>query len=78
MCLVLAIGDFSDESLVLKEQGLVLDLWNGDWAVFQSSESTHFNLDYTGRHATFVMQTDIEFDKWTEGHNGWNHSNFLL
>ena len=74
----MAIGDFLDGGLVLKEQGLVLELWNGDWAVFRSSESTHFNLDYTGRRATFVMQTDVEFDKWIEGHNGWNHSNFFL
>ena len=78
LCLVLAIGDFSDGGLVLKEQGLVLELRNGDWAVFRSSESTHFNLDYTGRCATFVMQTDVEFDKWIEGRNGWNHSNFFL
>ena len=78
LCLVLAIGDFSDGGLVLKEQGLVLELRNGNWAVFRSSKSTHFNLDYTGRHATFVMQTDIEFDKWIEGRNGWNHSNLFL
>ena len=34
LCLALAIGDFSDGSLVLKEQGLVLELQNGDFAVF--------------------------------------------
>ena len=36
LCLVLAIGDFLDGGLVLKEQGLVLELRNGDWAVFRS------------------------------------------
>ena len=34
LCLALAIGDFSGGGLVLKEQGLVLELQNGDFAVF--------------------------------------------
>ena len=78
LCLALAISEFSGGALVLKEQGLVLELQNGDFVVFQSSESTHFNLDYVGRQASFVMQTDVEFDKWKDGHNGWNHSNFFF
>src|SRR5437899_1452382 len=63
LCLALAIGEFSGGSLVLREQGLVLELQNGDFVVFQSSKSTHFNLDYVGRQASFVMQTDVEFGK---------------
>lgn len=78
LCLVLAIGDFSGGALVLKEQGLVFELQNGNFAVFCSSESTHFNLDFTGRRVSFVMQTDIELDKWAKGHNGWSHSDFFL
>ena len=78
LCLVLCIGDFSGGALVLKEQGLVLELQNGDFAIFRSSESTHFNLNYTGRRASFVMQTDMEFDKWVEGQNDWGHSDFFL
>jgi len=62
--------------LMLKEQGLVFELQNGYFAIFRFSESTHFNLNYTGRRATFVMQTDIEFDKWVEGKNNWGHSKF--
>jgi len=78
LCLVLCVGNFSGGSLMLKEQGLVFELQNGYFAIFRSSESTHFNLNYTGRRATFVMQTDIEFDKWVEGKNNWGHSNFFL
>ncbi|KAI6114453.1 hypothetical protein F5141DRAFT_1213645 [Pisolithus sp. B1] len=63
--------------LVLKEQGLVLELQNGDFAVFCSSKATHFNLDYAGVQATFVMQTDIGFDKWTAEQNGWGHSSYF-
>ncbi|KAI6038319.1 hypothetical protein EDC04DRAFT_2570227 [Pisolithus marmoratus] len=77
LCLALAIGDFSGSGLVLHEQGLVLELQNGDFAVFRSSETTHFNLNYVGRRATFVMQTDAEFDKWTGEQNGWGHSDYL-
>ena len=61
---------------MLKEQGLILELQSGHFAVFQSSETTHFNMDYTGRWAMFVMQTDVEFDKWCEERNGWGHSDF--
>ena len=78
LCLVLAVGDFSAGGLVLKEQGLILELRSGDFAVFRSSETTHFNMDYTGRRVTFVMQTDVESDKWCEECNGWGHSNFFL
>ncbi|KAI6011882.1 hypothetical protein BKA83DRAFT_4065146 [Pisolithus microcarpus] len=75
--LALAIDNFSGSGLVLHEQGLVLELQNGDFAVFCSSETTHFNLNYVGRWATFVMQTDAEFDKWTGKQNGWGHSDYL-
>ncbi|KIK11716.1 hypothetical protein PISMIDRAFT_122243, partial [Pisolithus microcarpus 441] len=77
LCLALAIGDFSGGGLVLKEQGLVLELQNGDFAVFHSSEATHFNLDYVGVRATFIMQTDVGFDKWTVERNSWGHSSYF-
>lgn len=78
LCLALAIGDFSGGRLVLQEQGLVLELQSGDFTVFRSSEITHFNMDYTGRWASLIMQTDIKFDKWTNGRNGWVDNNFFL
>ena len=78
LCLILCTGDFSGGALVLKEQGLVLELQNSNFAIFKSSESTHFNLNYTGRRASFVMQTDMEFEKWVEGQNDWGHSDFFL
>ncbi|KIJ11544.1 hypothetical protein PAXINDRAFT_36142, partial [Paxillus involutus ATCC 200175] len=46
LCLVLPIRNFKGGSLVLKQQGLVLDLANGDFVVFRLAETTHFNLDY--------------------------------
>jgi len=36
LCLVLAVGHFTGGELVMKEQGLVLDLEHGDFAVFAS------------------------------------------
>lgn len=71
ICLVVPIGEFEGGDLVLYEQGLVLDLRSGDIAVFCSAETTHFNLQYTGQRASFVLQTDSEFDKWLVQRNGW-------
>lgn len=75
MCLVLALGEFQGGGLVLKEPGIVIQLGNGDLAVFQSHSTTHFNLDYTGKRASFVFQTDRAFDQWIDGENGWSSNN---
>ncbi|KAA1475704.1 hypothetical protein DENSPDRAFT_758092, partial [Dentipellis sp. KUC8613] len=45
-CLVMPIGNFEGGALVLYEQGLVLELRNGDYVVFESGKTTHFNLRY--------------------------------
>ncbi|EGO18812.1 hypothetical protein SERLADRAFT_412040 [Serpula lacrymans var. lacrymans S7.9] len=58
LCLVLPLGDFTEGALVLHEQGLVLELKSGDFAIFRPKESTHFNLDYQGERASFVLHTD--------------------
>jgi len=42
-CLVLPIGKFQGGQLVLKELGLVVELWQGDFIMFQSAKVTHFN-----------------------------------
>jgi hypothetical protein len=77
LCLVLPIRNFMGGSLVLKEQGLVLDLVNGDFVVFRLAETTHFNLDYEGSQALFMLHTDRAMDKWEEGRNGWcSHPSF--
>ncbi|KAG2134044.1 uncharacterized protein EDB93DRAFT_1242740 [Suillus bovinus] len=47
LCLVIPIGHFEGGGLCLLENGLVLELRNGDIAIFRSSEVTHFNLDYS-------------------------------
>ncbi|KAI6007020.1 hypothetical protein EDD15DRAFT_2124329, partial [Pisolithus albus] len=46
LCLALAISNPPGGGLVPKEQGLVLELQNRDFAVFRLGEATHFNLDY--------------------------------
>ncbi|KAI6002556.1 hypothetical protein EDC04DRAFT_2611820 [Pisolithus marmoratus] len=57
LCLALAIGNFSGGGLVLHEQGLVLELQNGDFAVFCSSETIHFNLNYVGSILLWMPST---------------------
>ncbi|KAG2339465.1 hypothetical protein BDR05DRAFT_891659, partial [Suillus weaverae] len=71
LCLVLPIGEFKGGALVQFEQGLVLELRCGDFVIFPSNDTTHFNLHYEGKRASFVLHTDKGFDKWKEGHNRW-------
>lgn len=77
LCLVLAIGEFTGGALVLREQGLVVELMNGDFVIFRSGEATHFNLDYLGKRASLVLHTDGGFERWEKDRNGWkDHPNF--
>ncbi|KAG0703579.1 hypothetical protein DFH29DRAFT_764208, partial [Suillus ampliporus] len=48
LCLVLPLGEFSGGALAMFEQGLVVELRSGDFAIFRSAETTHFNLRYEG------------------------------
>lgn len=75
LCLVLPIGEFTGGALVQFEQGLVLELRCGDFVIFPSADTTHFNLHYEGMRASFVCHTDRGFDKWKEGYNGWAANN---
>ena len=71
LCMVIPVGHFEGGALCLLENGLVLELRNGDIALFRSSEVMHFNLDYQGARASLVFQTDKEFAAWLKNHNGW-------
>ncbi|KAG2743026.1 hypothetical protein P692DRAFT_20747787, partial [Suillus brevipes Sb2] len=66
---VLAVGEFTGGGLVMREQGLVAELRNGDFVIFSLGETTHFNLDYLGRRASLVMHTDGRFKTWKKDHN---------
>jgi len=77
VCLVLPLGDFTQGSLVMFEQRLVLELCSGDFSIFRSGETTHFNLRYEGRRASFVCHTDKSFDKWKENRNGWASNEYF-
>jgi predicted membrane-bound spermidine synthase len=77
LCLVLPIGNFMGGGLVMREQGVVVEMRNGDFACFRSAETTHFNLDYLGERASLVLHSDGEFQKWKDNRNGWsNHGYF--
>ncbi|KAA1472866.1 hypothetical protein DENSPDRAFT_851206 [Dentipellis sp. KUC8613] len=67
-CLVMPIGDFQGGELVLYEQGLVFQLRNGDFVVFESGKTTHFNLRYAGERSSFVFHTDFAMKDWEENH----------
>ncbi|KAG1844670.1 hypothetical protein DFJ58DRAFT_731180 [Suillus subalutaceus] len=63
LCLVLPIGSFVGGGLVMREQGVVVEMHN--------DETTHFNLDYLGERASLVLHSDGEFQKWKDNRNGW-------
>ncbi|KAG2351469.1 hypothetical protein BDR07DRAFT_1263552, partial [Suillus spraguei] len=46
LCLVLLISNFKEGFLAMKEPGLVVELLQGDFIVFQSTQVTHFNPHY--------------------------------
>ncbi|KAA1477781.1 hypothetical protein DENSPDRAFT_787206, partial [Dentipellis sp. KUC8613] len=73
-CLVMPVGDFEGGALVLYEQGLVIEARNGDFVVFESPRTTHFNLHYKGERASFVFHTDFAIDEWAIDRNGWRLS----
>ncbi|KAG2035959.1 hypothetical protein BDR03DRAFT_1012081 [Suillus americanus] len=77
LCLVLAVGHFTGGGIVLKEQGLVVELRHSDFIAFTSADTTHFNLEYVGERASLVVHIDGGFDKWKEGHNGWEDHSFF-
>lgn len=74
LCAVLVIGQFQGGALALHEPGLVIELSNGDWAAFQSDQTTHYNLHYVGTRASFALQSDKAFNRWLEGENGWSNN----
>lgn len=58
----------------MKEPGLVVELLQGDFIVFQSAWVTHFNTHYQGRRASIVLHMDKEIQHWAENHNGWGNN----
>lgn len=76
LCLVLVAGHFEGGALALHEPGLVVELGNGDWAAFQSNLTTHYNLHYSGKRASFVLQGDKDFNRWLQERNGWKNNQF--
>ena len=78
LCLVLAIGDFVNGDLCFSDAGLRIELQNGEWVVFDSRRTAHFNMPYVGRRASFVLHSDRVGELWVKNKNGWKeHNDFL-
>lgn len=76
-CLVMPMGNFQGGSLALVEPGLVLDLRQGDFAVFRSCDISHFNLDYVGHRASLILHSDQDMETWRRSQNHWGHNVYL-
>ena len=77
LCLVLQISKCTGGALVFKEPGVVVELNNGDFTIFDSVQITHFNLHYKGLRASFVLHSDADGRYWAQDRNQWEESVFL-
>lgn len=77
LCLVLLISNSKGDFLAMKEPGLVVELLQGDFIVFQSAQVTHFNTHYQGKCVSIVLHTNKEIQHWARNHNGWG-DNIIL
>jgi hypothetical protein len=78
ICLVLDIGEHEGGELCFVEPRLVVRLCNGDMALFQSRQITHFNLHYIGTRASVVLHSDGAGKQWGENRNGWEGHSFMF
>jgi hypothetical protein len=69
---VLVIGDFEGGDLGMVEPGLLLALRNGDFIIFSSGRTSHFNMEYKGKHASIVMHLDSSLKAWKDHKNHWD------
>ncbi|TFY80523.1 hypothetical protein EWM64_g3489 [Hericium alpestre] len=76
-CLIIPIGQFTGGTLVLYEQGLVIEAKNGDLIVFNLKDTTHLNLHYSGERVSFVFHTDSAMAEWMCSRNGWKDNETL-
>jgi len=70
-CTAFTLGDCEGGQLALHELGLVFDSAPGDMVAFHSCDQTHFNLHMKGIHASLVLHSDREGDKWGDDYNRW-------
>jgi hypothetical protein len=61
----------------MKEPGIVVELLQGDFIIFQSARVTHFNTHYQGKRASMVLHTDKEIQCWARNRNGWGDNTTL-
>jgi hypothetical protein len=77
ICVVVPISDCEGGELCMQELGLVVKQRSGDAIIFKSSQISHFNLHYSGRHASLVFHSDKMAAGWVKDRNGWNHNIFM-
>jgi hypothetical protein len=76
LCVAVPYGTWDEGQLVLFELGIGLDLRPLDIVIFYSAYTTHFNMRYTGKRGSVVLNTDRTIQEWTKNKNGWERHNF--
>ncbi|TFY61612.1 hypothetical protein EVG20_g6987 [Dentipellis fragilis] len=77
LCGVFALGEFEGGELVLYEPGLIIPMQSGDFVIFPSARTTHFNLHCKGSRMSFVFKTDLAYSRWVKNMNGFEDNAFM-
>jgi hypothetical protein len=70
-CILCPFGEFEGGELVLWELGLIIKLRPFDILDFMSKNIFHFNLWYSGKRGSLVLQTDGSNPDYHKNHNNW-------
>jgi len=79
LCIVMAISDEDCEGgdICFMEPGIRLQLLSGDVVLFPSAKISHFNMNFKGERASFVLHSDSSGDSWVKDRNNWKHNIYM-
>ncbi|TFY50747.1 hypothetical protein EVG20_g11353 [Dentipellis fragilis] len=77
LCGVFTLGEFEGGELVLYEPGLIVPMQSGDFVIFPSARTTHFNLHCKGSRMSFIFKTDLAYSRWVKNMNSFEDNAFM-
>lgn len=77
LCVAIPFGTFTGGALALLEPGLVIPVQAGDMILFNSADTTHFNLPYAGVRGSLILHSDSAGQQWVENRNQWDVNVFM-
>jgi len=78
ICGVLPIADCVRGATVLHQYGVAIHGRSGDFLLFRSADTNHYNDHYVGRRASLVFHTDSAAKDWIKNCNGWINNDYYV